>query len=127
MHHNITQVFIFAIILLLCTTSSYSFPCSKLQQLQRSTSPRRLFTTTSSDDSYKQNTLKEIAENKKTITATASNGETGFWSCQACGYIYNEAKGSAKHKLKPGTKFAELITFYCPTVRRYLITKCSDG
>lgn len=37
------------------------------------------------------------------------------YTCELCGYVYDEALGDTDHNIKPGTKFEELpADFMCP-------------
>ncbi|WEK82817.1 MAG: rubredoxin [Mycoplasma sp.] len=37
------------------------------------------------------------------------------YTCELCGYVYDEAQGDADHGIKPGTKFQDLpADFMCP-------------
>lgn len=63
-------------------------------------------------EKYKRELLAEIAEDKAKEVFVTRN--TGKFECQACGYIYDEAKGLAKRKIEPGTKFEDIETFRCP-------------
>ena len=37
------------------------------------------------------------------------------WTCQICGFVYEEAKGLPQHGIPPGTRFADLPDdWVCP-------------
>jgi len=37
------------------------------------------------------------------------------WTCQICGFVYDEAKGLPQHGIAPGTRFADLPDdWVCP-------------
>lgn len=66
----------------------------------------------SEEDRYKRTKLAEIAERKKAeVFVTRA---TGKFECQACGFIYDEAKGDQKKGILPGTKFETIERFRCP-------------
>jgi rubredoxin len=64
------------------------------------------------EEKYKREKLAEIAEKKK--LEVFMTRDTGNWECQACGYVYTEAKGYAKFDVAPGTPFASIEKFRCP-------------
>merc|ERR1712146_581752 len=78
------------------------------------------------EEKYRREKLIEIAEKKaQEVFVTQS---TGRFECQACGYIYDEAKGYAKKGIAPGTKFTDerLDKFRCPTCganKKYFIAE----
>lgn len=61
---------------------------------------------------YKREKLAEIAERKAAEVFVTQ--ETGKFECQACGYVYDEAKGYAKRNVPAGTKFENIDNFRCP-------------
>ena len=64
------------------------------------------------EETYKREKLAEIAEKKsKEVFMTR---QTGRWECQACGYVYAEAKGYAKMDILPGTPWDQIEKFRCP-------------
>jgi rubredoxin len=79
----------------LLTYSQYiSYPYTHTQTVKEETE----------EEIYKREKLAEIAERKaKEVFVTQS---TGRFECQACGYIYDEAKGYDKKGVAPGTMFA---------------------
>lgn len=66
----------------------------------------------SEEDKYKRTKLAEIAE-KKALEVFVTQ-ETGKYECQACGFIYDEAKGYEKKGIAEGTKFEDIEKFRCP-------------
>lgn len=78
------------------------------------------------EEKYKREKLVEIAEKKaQEVFVTQS---TGRFECQACGYIYDEAKGYAKKGIAPNTLFASeaMDKFRCPTCganKKYFIAE----
>lgn len=78
------------------------------------------------EEKYKREKLIEIAEKKAQEVFVTQ--DTGRFECQACGYIYDEAKGYAKKGIVPGTKFTDeaLDKFRCPTCganKKYFIAE----
>lgn len=64
------------------------------------------------EEKYKREKLAEISDLKaKEVFVTQ---QTGKYECQACGYIYDEAKGYLKKGVEPGTPFADIEKFRCP-------------
>lgn len=66
----------------------------------------------SPEEQYKKDKLAEIAEKK--AQEVFMSRSTGKYECQACGYVYNEAKGNPKKGIAPGTPFESIEKFRCP-------------
>lgn len=66
----------------------------------------------SPEEQYKKDKLAEIAEKK--AQEVFLQRATGRFECQACGYVYDEAKGVPKKGIAPGTVFDEIDKFRCP-------------
>lgn len=66
----------------------------------------------SPEEQYKRDKLAEIAERK--AQEVFMERSTGKYECQACGYIYDEAKGLPKKNIPPGTPFDSIDKFRCP-------------
>jgi rubredoxin len=66
----------------------------------------------SAEDKYKREKLAEIAERKKLEVFVTQS--TGKHECQACGYVYDVAKGLEKKGIAPGTPFDTIEKFRCP-------------
>ena len=66
----------------------------------------------SAEEQYKRDKLAEIAERK--AQEVFMERSTGKYECQACGYIYDEAKGVPKKNIPPGTAFDAMEKFRCP-------------
>lgn len=64
------------------------------------------------EEKYKREKLAEIAE-KKALEVFVTQ-QTGKYECQACGFIYDEAKGDQKKGILPGTKFEDIEKYRCP-------------
>ena len=64
------------------------------------------------EQKYKREKLAEIAERK--AKEVFFSQQTGKYECQACGYVYDEAKGYAKKGIEPGTPFDQIDKFRCP-------------
>ena len=66
----------------------------------------------SAEEQYKRDKLAEIAERK--AQEVFMERSTGKYECQACGYIYDEAKGVPKKNIPAGTTFESMDKFRCP-------------
>jgi rubredoxin len=66
----------------------------------------------SPEEQYKKDKLAEIAEKK--ALEVFMDRSTGRHECQACGWVYDEAKGLSKKNIAPGTPFESIDKFRCP-------------